>query len=149
MTHDEIVAAYGEKHGLADCQLDSEGLAAFDLGDGLVLYVESHPADNVLMLQTSVPAKAEPGIELAADLLGANLFYRGPKSPVAAYDAAAGEIVVLLGLDTRTAEVEDFEDCLNALVASAEQWRQAQSGGTADADRAEPAPAGLDLAARV
>lgn len=149
MTHDEILAAYAAKNGLADCRFDAGGLAVFELGDGLAVYVESHPNRNVLLLQTAVPVENGVSREFAGDLLGSNLFYRGQKSPVAAYDAAAGEIVLLAGLDTRTLGVEDFEDCLGELIESAEYWRSARQTSQNYMPSPDAPPPGQDIAARV
>ena len=125
MTHDELLAAYAAKNGLADCRFDASGIAVFDMGGGLAVFAESHPDQNALLVQTAVAVQGGANRDLAVRLLASNLFHRGQQNPVAAYDDAANEIVLLACLDTRSLGVEDFEMCLGEVIRTAEYWREA------------------------
>lgn len=147
MTHDELMAAYGEKYLVSECRLDASGRAVFELANDLLVYVESHPEDDVLLLQAAIATITDPDPRLLTVLLGGNFFYRGKKSAVTAYNIATQEAMVVMGLDTRDMEADDLEAALAVVTEEVEYWRGVIDDGDRNWDLlAVASGAGVDLA---
>lgn len=126
MTHDELVASYGDKYGLADFRL-IDGLARLDMGEGIDVYVESR--EDSLLLHTGVGVEKNPDPRLLRHMLGANLFFAGKNHAALAMDPGTGDVLLLLGVDSGNLDVYHFELAVAELVAEAGYWREFLSRG--------------------
>lgn len=129
MTHDELLTAFGERYGLPDCRLDASGQTVFDLGDGVLVYVESLAEENTLLLRAAAAVVADPDPRLLTVLLGSNYFYRGANTAIAAYNIATREVAIVMGLETAAMGPEDLAACLDAILDDVEYWRSVVNDG--------------------
>lgn len=147
MEHAALLAAFGEKIGI-DCSLNDQGLAILDMGEGILVYLESQEGERqgTLLMQTGVGRIGEnPDPELVKSILQTNMFYRGGPDIVAALDPTSDDLVILCALDEQHCTLEAFEEALDALVYEASQWQDILAGTYEDRVDAAPMTPAPDL----
>jgi hypothetical protein len=136
---DRVLAAFGDAIGLDGLALDDAGMGTIFVDDTAVALEFDAPGER-LLLYTSLGVPEGDPAAAHAELLEANLFWRGTAGATFALQPETGSVLLVQALPGRDLELAGFETALQAFVDTSEAWEQRLQAPPAAAAPAHPMP---------
>lgn len=141
----ELLAELGAHMGLANVQLDENGVCRLVFNNTISIDFEADSEDeDILIMHTVVgTVPAEGRLAYYQMLLGGNYLGSQTGDAVLALDAAQGEVVLWRRLQITDLTIEPFADALEALVKAAQEWVPVLSNFSDDSTPSLDSPSAL------
>lgn len=144
MDYPELMRGFAAKYGVSDIDT-ANGAAALEIDDMTVGFIHAPETDEIMVVaEIGYPPPSADG-PFGGMMLKANYLYNGTGGAVICQNPETGAYAVMRSYPLARFDVETFAQATEALVDTAERWRDLLSGAglaedAKDAEASEDAP---------
>lgn len=150
MDYPELMRGFAAKYGVSDIDT-ANGAAALEIDDMTVGFIHAPETDEIMVVaEIGYPPPSADG-PFGGMMLKANYLYNGTGGAVICQNPETGAYAVMRSYPLARFDVETFAQATEALVDTAERWRDLLAGAglaedakdAKDAEDAPPFPGGF------